>query len=136
MSHPHPKGPTPEVHVSAADPAVPTDTPAPAEGKHVAHPVAHPAGTKTKPKRTKRRIEEKRVVVAPGGVTVFDKLKKYYKGLIMTLGAVLIILNEATPLFDNVFHGTAGNIFTSIVAGATTLLAILKSNEHWVDSLP
>lgn len=126
MNHPHPKGPTPEpAHVSAAD------TPAPA-GRHEAH---HPAGSKAKAVK-KTRVEEKRIVTAPGPVTFADKLKAYYKGAIMILGAVLIILDQVTPVFDSIFHGTAHNIFASIVAGVTTFLGILKANEKWVDGTP
>lgn len=69
-----------------------------------------------------------------GPVTFFDKVKKYYKFLIAAVGALLIVLNEATPLF-NTLGGSGEKWFTGIVAVVASIGVLLKSNERWVNAL-
>lgn len=70
----------------------------------------------------------------PGPVTVLDKAKGYYKGIIAALGSLVIIINEVTPLF-NFLPGQDKHYVTVAVAVVTGVLTFLKSNEHWVDDL-
>ena len=68
----------------------------------------------------------------PGAVTFLDKLKGYYKALITVVGAVLLALNELTPLFD--FLPTTAHHWLSVVISVLTAIStFLKANEHWVD---
>jgi hypothetical protein len=68
----------------------------------------------------------------PGAVTFLDKLKGYYKALITVVGAVLLALNELTPLTD-FLPMTAQHWLSVAVAVGTAILTALKANEHWVD---
>jgi hypothetical protein len=70
----------------------------------------------------------------PGPVTWLDKAKGYYKGLIATIGAVLVFLNELTPLTS--FLPEDAQHWVSVgVAVLTALFTTLKSNEVWLDDL-
>jgi hypothetical protein len=70
----------------------------------------------------------------PGTVTTFDKIKKYYKFLVAAVGAILIVLNQATPVF-HALGGSGDKWFTSVVAVVAAAAVLLKDNEHWVDSI-
>lgn len=88
---------------------------------------------------TPTAVPAKAVVVAEkaGSVGLLDKAKNYYKGLIIGLGSLLIVLQQATPLFN--FLGddnTVKTTFTVVVLAVTTALAVLKDNEKWVDRIP
>ena len=67
-----------------------------------------------------------------GAVTFLDKLKGYYKALITVLGAVLLGLNELTPVF-NFLPTTAHHWLSVALSVLTAILTFLKANEHWVD---
>lgn len=69
-----------------------------------------------------------------GVVSFLDKAKGYYKGLITALGAILVIVNELTPLFD-FLPGQDKQYITAGIAFLTTVAVFLKNNEHWVDDL-
>jgi hypothetical protein len=67
-----------------------------------------------------------------GAVTFLDKLKGYYKALIAVIGAVLLALNELTPVTD--FLPTTAHHWLSVaISVGTAILTFLKANEHWVD---
>lgn len=67
-----------------------------------------------------------------GPLTLLDKLKGYYKGLITAVGAVLVIANELTPVF-NFLPGQDKAYITAAIAALTTVSAFLVANQHWVD---
>jgi hypothetical protein len=67
-----------------------------------------------------------------GAVTFLDKLKGYYKALITVLGAILLGLNELTPL-TNFLPATAQHWASVAISVITAILTFLKANEHWVD---
>lgn len=72
-----------------------------------------------------------------GKVTVFDEIKKYYKGLIAFVGMLLIIINQVTPWLNDILTDPNDKkLFTVIVSAITALGVILKDNEKWVDKLP
>ena len=86
-----------------------------------------------------------RVEVAKDGGTVVvkekegelnwrDKAKNYYKGIIVTIGAILALLAQVTPLANMLGQDTQ-NLITGIVLFLTALLTFLKSNEQWVQKL-
>jgi hypothetical protein len=74
------------------------------------------------------------VAASTGAVTFLDKAKGYYKALITAVGAILVILNEVTPLTDFLPENQRHYVSVGVVA-ITTLANFLKSNEHWVDDL-
>lgn len=69
-----------------------------------------------------------------GPVGFLDKAKGYYKGLIAAVGAILVIVNELTPLL-NFLPGQDKQYVTLVIGVLTTAATFLKSNEHWVDDL-
>jgi hypothetical protein len=97
----------------------------PHEGRHAA-----PVKNLVEPTESGQAV----VKSVPGPVTFFDKVKKYYKFIIAAVGALLIVLNEATPMF-NMLGGSGEKWFSAIVAVLTSVGVFLKANEHWVDSL-
>jgi hypothetical protein len=71
---------------------------------------------------------------AAGPVNVLDKLKGYYHTIITVIGAVLVLVNEVTPVTD--FLGGNSRHWVSVaVVFLTAVVNFLKSNEHWVDDL-
>ena len=68
----------------------------------------------------------------PGAVTFLDKLKGYYKALVTVVGAVLVGLNELTPL-TGFLPPTAQHWLSVAISVGTVILTALKANEHWVD---
>ena len=58
-------------------------------------------------------------------------LRKYYKALVAGLGAVLVVLNEVTPLF-NFLPGNAKHYFTVLVSVLTAVSVFLVKNEPLV----
>lgn len=69
-----------------------------------------------------------------GALTFLDTAKGYYKGLIAAVGAILVIANELTPVF-NFLPGQDKQYVTVAIGFLTTLAVFLKDNEHWVDDL-
>lgn len=69
-------------------------------------------------------VNSKKGVLGP-----FDKIKAYYKFILTGIGLILIVLNQATPIFEH------NNTFTYIVGAVTAISVFLKENEHWVDDL-
>lgn len=72
------------------------------------------------------------VDTAPGPVTIWDKAKGYYSKAISIIGAVLVLANIAAPIF----HGSAKDWITGLIAGLTIVLQVLKKDEKWFDALP
>lgn len=72
--------------------------------------------------------------VKPGKVTLLDKAKAYYKATIAVVGAILVLLNEMTPL-SHLLPAAAQHYFTVTVAAVTAISVLLKRNEQWVDAL-
>lgn len=108
-----------------------TPSPAPAPSPVPAPPAPPPM--KAQVRATQNGLEV--VKMSSGTVGFFDKVKGYYKGVIVVIGSILIILNQVTPIFD-FLGGNSQHWFNVVVAAATTVLTILKSNEQWVDKLP
>jgi low affinity Fe/Cu permease len=69
-----------------------------------------------------------------GTVTWQDHAKNYYKFAIATVGALVVILTQITPV-----AGFLGDNAKTVVAVATAVLTsigvFLKANEQWVDKL-
>lgn len=95
-----------------------------------------PAGTAGGP--VKERVEVQPVsgdvVVVnakEGEVNWVDKLKAYWHTIITVIGGLLVILNELTPVTDqlgpNVQH-----IVTVVIIILTAIVNASKSNETWV----
>lgn len=81
-------------------------------------------------------VAAKAVVVKEkaGQVTFLDKLKGYYHTVILITGALLVFLNEATPLTD-ALPETARHYVTVVIGAITLLVNALKSNEIWIQKL-
>lgn len=73
--------------------------------------------------------------VKSGAVNALDKLKGYYHTLITVLGAVLVGINELSPITDHL-PVSDKHYVTLTILGITALVNALKSNEVWVDQLP
>lgn len=69
-----------------------------------------------------------------GAVGFLDKAKGYYHTIITVIGAVLVLLNEVTPVTNFLPPTQRGWISVGIVF-LTALANFLKSNEQWVDDL-
>jgi predicted benzoate:H+ symporter BenE len=67
-----------------------------------------------------------------GLVGVLDTLKGYYKGAITAITALLVIVNELTPVL-NFLPGQDKQYVTAAIAFVGAVLTFLKDNEHWVD---
>jgi hypothetical protein len=70
----------------------------------------------------------------PGTVSFGDKVKKYYKGLIALVGALLVLVNQVTPLTNFLGEDTQ-NLVSVVIVFLTAVATFLKSNEQWVDKL-
>jgi hypothetical protein len=70
----------------------------------------------------------------PGPTTTLDRAKGYYHTIITLVGAVLVLLNQITPVTDFLPASVRGYVSVAIVF-VTAALNFLKSNEHWVDDL-
>lgn len=67
-------------------------------------------------------------------VTLVQKLKGYYKGLIALIGSLLIVVNQVTPILH--FLPAEDVKYVNLVIGILTVAGtFLKENEHWVDSI-
>lgn len=99
---------------------------------------------------TKRRIslppnvEVHNLTVAPhvklgdaeaGAVTWLDKAKGYYKGIIAGLTAVLVVINEVTPVLNFIVPTQDKQYVTVAIAVIGGVLTFLKDNEHYVDDV-
>jgi hypothetical protein len=71
------------------------------------------------------------VKTVEGSVTWRDKLKNYWKFAITSVGAILMALNELTPVFAMI-PASQGTV-TIAIAVLTAVLTLLKGNEQWVD---
>ncbi len=67
-----------------------------------------------------------------GAITLLDKLKGYYKALITVVGAVVLGINELTPLTASL-PTTAQHWLSVAISVLTAILTFLKANEQWVD---
>lgn len=63
----------------------------------------------------------------PGPLSLLDKLKAYYKFLLAAVGAIVVIVNELTPVLGH------AHWFTVAASLVTAVSVALKSNEHWVE---
>jgi hypothetical protein len=68
----------------------------------------------------------------PGTVTVLDRVRGYYKGLIALIGALLVTINELTPITD-FLPADQRHWITIAVSALTALSTTLVANEKWVD---
>lgn len=64
----------------------------------------------------------------PGPVTWKQKLAKYYKGLIVSVGTLLAAVNEIAPVVPHEYQGKV----TTVILALTALGTILKGNQHWL----
>lgn len=69
-----------------------------------------------------------------GDVTWIQKLQGYYKSLVALIAAVLVILNEATPLAGFLPAG-AQHWFNVVVVALGAVSTLLVKNQNWVNSL-
>jgi hypothetical protein len=70
----------------------------------------------------------------PGPLTFTDKMKQYYHTLSVVIAAILVILNEVTPITSQFGEGVAKAVTAAIVV-LTGIFNALKSNEVWVERL-
>jgi hypothetical protein len=66
-----------------------------------------------------------------GPVTTAQKLKKYYKGIIVFVGSIGVSLAAIVPEVSDDWKKVIGGI----ILGTTVLGVILKKNEDWVENL-
>jgi hypothetical protein len=64
-----------------------------------------------------------------------DKIKRYYKQIIVVIGAILVTLNELDPI-TNLFSMETRHVITVIITVITTIGVVLKENEHWIENIP
>lgn len=107
--------------------AEPADT---QEHVHVPAEVPMKAKVEVKPDTGEVVIDK----VKPGSVTAVDKLKGYYHTLILVTGALLVLINETTPLTSGLGE-TAQSWISGVIVFLTALVNFLKSNETWVNKL-
>lgn len=89
----------------------------------------------------KERVEVQQVTgdvvvidAKPGEVKWTDKVKAYWHTVITVIGALLVLLNQVTPITEQ-FGGNVQKIATTVIIFLTALLNFLKSNEVWVNKL-
>jgi hypothetical protein len=68
----------------------------------------------------------------PGEVNFVDKLKGYYHTVITVTGAILLLLNQVTPITD-ALGGEVQKWISAAIIFVTALLNFLKSNEQWIN---
>ena len=105
---------TQDQYIGSVDPTVPT------EPEKIQVQVAAPSGDVTV------------VQTKPGAVGVGDKLKAYWHTIITVIGGVLVILNELTPV-TNELGGDVQHIVTVVIILLTAVVNASKSNEVWVN---
>lgn len=66
----------------------------------------------------------------PGTVTFLDRAKAYYHTIITVIAALVIFLNEITPI-SRALNEQQQHYFSVTVIFLTALLNFLKSNELW-----
>jgi hypothetical protein len=67
-----------------------------------------------------------------GSVTVFDRAKEYWKGIIAFVGVALLVIDQLEPIFP-----AEWNHYVTVLVGALTVIATIgKRNELWVDDSP
>ncbi|QHB37454.1 membrane protein [Mycobacterium phage Leopard] len=69
-----------------------------------------------------------------GTVTFTDKMKAYYHTIITIIGAILVLLNEVTPITDGLPDSWQRGLSVVIVF-LTGVANALKSNEKWINAL-
>jgi hypothetical protein len=74
------------------------------------------------------------VAVKPGEINWRDQAKRYYKGGIAAVGALLIILTQL-EVFSGLLGEQGKTVFTVAVAVLTSISVFLKSNERWIEKL-
>lgn len=124
---------------SESAPAIPAAEPAPTVEPPAAGPVKQkieivPVDPVT---AEKTGVAAEAVVVKekPGEVNIFDKAKGYYHTVVTVVGAILLLLNQLTPVAELV-GGDVQKWISGIIIFITALLNFLKSNEQWVNKIP
>jgi hypothetical protein len=74
------------------------------------------------------------IAVKPGEINWRDKAKRFYKGGIAAVGALLIILTQL-EVFSGLLGEQGKTVFTVAVAILTSISVFLKSNERWIEKL-
>ena len=72
--------------------------------------------------------------IKDGAVNWRDKAKRFYKGGIAAVGAILIILMQL-EVFSGLLGEQGKTLFTVAVAVLTSISVFLKSNERWIEKL-
>jgi hypothetical protein len=73
------------------------------------------------------------VKTASGSVTWLDRLQNYWKFAIAAGGAILVALNDLTPVFN--FIPASQPTVSTVIAVVTAALTWLKANEQWINEL-
>lgn len=60
-------------------------------------------------------------------------ISKYYKFVAAAVGALVVLLNEVTPVLDFIPDGTAKHIFNVVVTIVTAVSVFLVRNEPLVE---
>jgi len=63
-------------------------------------------------------------------------IRKYYKTVVAAVGALLVLLNEVTPVLDFIPDGTAKHVFNVAVTIVTAVSVFLVKNEPLVEGQP
>lgn len=75
------------------------------------------------------RVPVQIVASTEGPVTLWQKIKGWYKALIVTIGAVLTIIAQIAPFIP----ADDKHWVTTIIVVLTAIMTALKENEHWID---
>lgn len=94
------------------------------------HTFANVANVTTQAKAVKVRVTKQ----IDGPVTSVQKIQGYYKSLVAFVGALLVLLNQVTPV-TSFLPAVAQHWFSVIVAGVTAVSILLIKNQNWVDDL-
>ena len=70
----------------------------------------------------------------PGQVNWKDKAKAYWHTIITVIGAILVLLNQITPITSQ-FGGNVQMVTNTVIVFLTAFVNFLKSNEIWVNAL-
>ena len=85
-------------------------------------------------KKKKEEKAAKQESDASGAGDWKDKAKAYWHTVITVIGAILVLLNQITPITSQ-FGGNVQMVTNTVIVFLTALVNFLKSNEIWVDAL-
>jgi uncharacterized membrane protein len=94
------------------------------------HTFANVADSSAQAKAVKVKVTKQ----TDGSVTWLQKLQGYYKGLVVSVAAVLVFLNEITPV-ASFLPSSVRHWFDVAVVVVGAASAFLVKNQQWVDSL-